>query len=937
MMRKERNIYNLPLRDILFAVLAGLFMIPAWGQKPERETNALDYVLQKPAMNEKFKKKRFGDHLFIAPEAGVTFMRGNSPFWYHSYGGRVGLTVGDWLTPVHGLRLGLNAGVHNGPGNLNPYFGGVSLDYMLNFSALGLKYEHNRIFELVGTAGLEYMYGYKFAQGKHVGGIRFGLQGKINISPMAVFYIEPRYGFYSDGLDFRTSSWKYDTQFSLMAGLGYRIVPASYRRTEPFIYHLFFSVAGGGAALLRPSSKLFSDKGAVASISIGTWFTPASGLRFTAKGTYLSKPNAPKTKDIGVQADYMLNMHALFGGYRPSRRFEIYLMAGVNYDYVKAWKEKNKTWGFGIGGQAVLHLNDNVDLFVEPRVTAYKDKTWGDINLGHMDAVGTLMAGVTYNYAPSKRYKNGVFSNNGFSDHMFMGAGVGGMILVNASQIRHPKGNIIPSVYAYVGKWFSSTSGLRLSVEAGGFKDGRPAIHKIGILGADYMWNITSCLNGYNPSRVFELIGGIGANVALTTGNTRNIFPGANISLQGLWHVSNFVGLFIEPQLHIYGNSFANGTIPVIHTDGLLSARAGINLRFNGYNKQYSRELFDKADTKSFVSIAGGFNTTVIGARSSANHGLTGQVALGRWYTPISAWRLGANSVVRRDGSKEYLYAGLSLDYMMNLSNLALQYSPHRVFDVIAFAGAGLGLNYMKGDECFVPSLDFGIQGRFNVSSHVDIFVEPKILLQGKNRTSPTRKLNPEAMLSVGLNYKIGEASSRMNGTSASLGFTPNSSVSVSIGPGAFSETTFRSSNFSKNLATSIAVAYGYRFTKISGVRFSVDYSLLPITENNLGLISLNADYMFSLATLLSGYDSKRPFDIWGMAGPSLGFVFGGDIKSGTGLGASLGLQAAWSVSENVDIFLEPSMQLWDGAIYSCSARSYAINGNLRLGASYKF
>ena len=93
----------------------------------------------------------------------------------------------------------------------------------------------------------------------------------------------------------------------------------------------------------------------------------------------------------------MLNMHALFGGYRPSRCFEIYLMAGVNYDYVKAWKEKNKTWGFGIGGQAVLHLNDNVDLFVEPRVTAYKDKTWGDINLGHMDAVGTLMAGVTYN------------------------------------------------------------------------------------------------------------------------------------------------------------------------------------------------------------------------------------------------------------------------------------------------------------------------------------------------------------------------------------------------------------------------------------------------------------------------------------------------------------------------------------------------------------
>ena len=75
--------------------------------------NALDYVLQRPNRNQFYKPKKFGDHLFIALEAGTGwFHNPERLFDFEGTDAKFGINVGDWVTPVHGWRVGINGGSH---------------------------------------------------------------------------------------------------------------------------------------------------------------------------------------------------------------------------------------------------------------------------------------------------------------------------------------------------------------------------------------------------------------------------------------------------------------------------------------------------------------------------------------------------------------------------------------------------------------------------------------------------------------------------------------------------------------------------------------------------------------------------------------------------------------------------------------------------------
>lgn len=63
--------------------------------------NALDYVLQKPNPNRYFENKKFGDRLFLSVEGGAAwFMNPVTTFTSSGTDYRVGISVGDWITPV---------------------------------------------------------------------------------------------------------------------------------------------------------------------------------------------------------------------------------------------------------------------------------------------------------------------------------------------------------------------------------------------------------------------------------------------------------------------------------------------------------------------------------------------------------------------------------------------------------------------------------------------------------------------------------------------------------------------------------------------------------------------------------------------------------------------------------------------------------------------
>ena len=127
----------------------------------------------------------------------------------------------------------------------------------------------------------------------------------------------------------------------------------------------------------------------------------------------------------------------------------------------------------------------------------------------------------------------------------------------------------------------------------------------------------------------------------------------------------------------------------------------------------------------------------------------------------------------------------LSADYMFNLSAFTVGYNSDRLFDLIALGGVYAGVGNSQKKNEFVYGVRAGVQGRFNVSSGIDLFIEPQLLASRVSRNDNGLGFDPEACLMVGLNYKLG-------GNTVAGGkrtFDKRNYFSVSVGPSLFSET----------------------------------------------------------------------------------------------------------------------------------------------------
>ena len=107
-----------------------------------------------------------------------------------------------------------------------------------------------------------------------------------------------------------------------MAGLGYRLLSDPERRKAPFFgddLGFFVSAGGGMATTLTSGSGLLLDPGATAMLSIGNQFTSVSSLRLSGLMRYLKTDELYNKSSFGLQLDNLFYLHALFGGYDPSR------------------------------------------------------------------------------------------------------------------------------------------------------------------------------------------------------------------------------------------------------------------------------------------------------------------------------------------------------------------------------------------------------------------------------------------------------------------------------------------------------------------------------------------------------------------------------------------------------------------------------------------
>lgn len=924
---------------------AGILLLMCATILRAQDYGALQHTLQRRTANEKFEKGSFTDHLFLSAGIGPWGLFSSDG---NGTGAKAGLFLGKWMTPVHGLRIGANIGyLPSGEARPKAKIFGGSLDYMLNISSLAYRYDYNRRFELLGITGLEGG-GSNVDSWKLYGGVYLGMQGKWHVSPLLDLFIEPRIGWYSDRMS-QVSSWRnFQAAGNLFAGFTYNMVPAEYRsssrfESKSFFDHLFVSLSGGVNALKVSGMKeTVKGAGPAFSLGIGKWFTPFSALRLTASAGYCDSPvrkDEGDFKHMDFRADYMFNLNHIFGGYDPDGSFNLIGIAGVNFATAKDRKESwNFAPGLGVGAQAAFRISQNLDMFVEPRINMYGNKYAGGIGWFKNDWTGELNLGLTTYLGNMGKKTNRPMESNHFFDNMFMTAGAGAQLLLTKNAIDH-SGMVAPLLSLALGKWFTPVSGLRLSAAGGYFSSYTDARKRHAYLaaGVDYMFNIHAAASGYDPQRRFELIGILGANLAYINKSERNVYPGFTLGLQGLWHLTPSFGLFVEPQLRGYSDKFAPGSMKDFGFDGLLAVNTGVHYTFVPYQKAKYRERFNEHDRQMFVSMALGTSGVFTVNRDMFKRlGEAAQLSLGKWYTPLSAFRVNG-TLVRSDAmpsadNRRLYYAGLGIDYMMSLGTLAKGYDPERFFDIVPYIGPSVGLSYKREKTDVVVGVDAGAQFKFGISPAVDLFLEPKVGIRSDKYDGQTNGRFDKVMaLFGGISYKP-QGLSRNVRSGKTEGFVPQNFVSLGVGTG-----LQRNSSSPKHLSVRSDVNIGRYLTSLSGVRLGMTYTDFKesISKSHIGLTSVHADYLLDLTTLLNGYSPDRRLTLSGIIGGNVNFSSATDAK--TVVGADMGLQAKWKLSKHLDIYGEPMLNVYDGKADGPFHTKTSISCNMGVGAVYRF
>ena len=934
-----------------------LFFVSGFTQA---QINGLDYTLQKRRKAEKFESGRFSDHMFISGGLGANMKLSREASGIY-VGPLASFYVGKWFTPVIGSRVGLDASymsVNNGFTGNKAGIIGVNWDYLMNLSAFANRYNPDRLFELVGILGISYHNAFRHASYRHVWGLSGGFQGKFNLSPLVDLFIEPELSIYRDNIDDRSSWRKYDLFGSVMLGVSYKMIPVEKRVTtaffRPFRNNMFISGGVGTRALISRqmfSNGIFDFFGPSAQVAIGGWITPVSGIRFSADGGF-SDWKAPvngvhyRLKTVGLRADYLLNFNTAFGGYNRNRLFEVVGVAGIEGIYAKKSMDKTAIVpGAGIGLQGNLRLTKDIDFYVEPRMSFYTNRLAGGKTVSKLDALGSLSVGIIYNTVEREIRKNqDKFADRVFSDNMFIALSGGlGRIVSRPKLGLSARQALSARATISLGKWFTAISGLRVNgtgmIIGSAFPAGKATRYNAIIAGADYMFNITSVFAGYKEDRLFNLIAAAGPSAFY---RNQKVYPALEAGLQAQFNVTSHWNLFLEPHLLWVADRNALSGLSTYKTV-LPTVNIGVGYTFRGYDRETSCSLFEGEKGFSyFASVSGGISTYVNNEMfRNMNVGPIGRISLGRWFSPLSAWRLSLSGEQVEDQSGEFtVHGGLDADYMLNLSTLAAGYNPDRLFSLSGILGAKLGLGVASSYKKirFIPGISAGLQGAFRVTPALDIFLEPQISTYF-NRFDGIRNQVVAGDLLLGLTYKFKNRSERYLNTEK----VDNSTfVSAGVGTGVWGNTVVsRIGKVKDKLSFNADVSLGYWFNSISGVRLSFGTNTFRpavwYDADKMTILSLRSDYLVNLTSCFSGYDPDRLFDMIGIVG--VGAAFPTNVTDAkTTYTAIVGMQAKFNINRRLSIFVEPRGSFFGDKVdgKKCSAKFDAA-ANLLVGTTYSF
>lgn len=519
-------------------------------------------------------------------------------------------------------------------------------------------------------------------------------------------------------------------------------------------------------------------------------------------------------------------------------------------------------------------------------------------------------------YVLQKPLGNDVFPANkrGFLKNMFIGAG-GGVSFLGDSY----SGNIKPGGLGeiQIGGWFTPVHGLQIAGDYGRLSmyDG-VSTPKYWGLHVDYLMNITSLLRGYNSSRWFELIGTVGAefqHVERYSGGWGNS-GGMGASLRACFNTHSGVYFYAEPRLSVMSR-YEHHNFDLYRFNTNVSLNVGVGYKLHSIKRHESVdgvEFGHTGDDNVFFEAGGGIWAPTSADKFHINP--IANIAVGKMFTSVSGLKLTLDYLRNKGenlpaGSRKYRYSGIgSLDYVLNLSNFVNGYDPDRMFQLSVNAGVAAGAAVSRDahkSTKWSPGLSVGVMGLFKVSPNWGIFVHPQLYAFNRKYNETLHMANgPMVGVEAGIHYTLGDYK-RLYKEESEEAFAEAKHWFVSVGGApAFRLRGDESNKFGFNAFVSV----GQRFSPLSTWRVSIfgDYFSKAPKINGY---SLHADYLTSIKTAMYGYDPDRKFDVQTVFGVSIGTPEA-SLKGRLIPGIKGGLQFTYRLNNNLDLFVEPQLQI---------------------------
>lgn len=714
------------------AVIA--FAIPAGAQI---EGSALNYMLQRPRVAKEWRDQKPFGHLFVDAGIGFNMMGRRSP----EMGVTAEMNIGNWFTPEHGVRLNVNGGAWSTDG-LKAKYAALGIDYLLNITALaqpGRYYEPKR-FEVYGIGGIDLAMSHNGTTTNYGLGAHVGLRGQLALSRFTYAYLEPRFGLVEDQISHVNTWHGYRPYGIVTVGFGYR-VPSErrhyddpYRGRHGFADGLFVSALVGPSFLANAHISTWDDYTGVRSVaSVGKWFDPYNAVRLSLGATTVKPYGVHRTKALGVQLDYMLNMHNAFGGVDPERWFWVNGVAGFSFNRSADDRHyRRNSWGAGAGLQANVRLSRGLTFALEPRVDMYTEHFIPRYNtFRRWDVMPSLLAGFTYTYHDSYALARRAEGKRGERRASFS---IAGGLASAANKLKQSDFWMPVARISYTG-WSRSANGLRLSLDGTMQRYVENKRYAKAVAAVDWLADLTAMNYGTDHQGWLSLRTVAGFAVGADYGEQKAYFASdVHVGGQARIRLSQTTGLFIEPQMAYELSKRFEG-----RNWGRVTPRVLVGFDYTMHREKRSSELSDAPEERNFIDVSGGigyYSGTFgkVARRDKLTYNI--RAGYGRWLNGVhGVYGSVSNTFAKRPGNTTDNITALSVDYMMNLRNaITGEQNDDRLFQLTGLAGAQLGINSGEGHSTKVaPGVNAALQAGFRVSRHVELYVEPSATVYTKN------------------------------------------------------------------------------------------------------------------------------------------------------------------------------------------------------------